>query len=168
MQLRLTGTMKVYDLEVNIGPSVTLWDLWQTIWKIRGLAAVVSFGNQITRASDSDRSPLLVHRVRSLLSGMNRAQDIIHVYESASSPNFVLPSHEHYQSGLANVAHSRSLEFLKKHLGGPHFNLELIWDEHTLYEFGERDVEKTMATMVAEPYVNHVPTVCPSLPDGCS
>ena len=105
----------------------------------------------------------MIHSVRSMLSGMNRTNDITHVYESASSPNFVLPYHEHYQPGPAGVAHSRSLGFIKKHLGGPYFDLEVIWDEHTLYEFGERNVEKTMATMVAEPYVNHVPTVCSPL-----
>ncbi|KAH6705080.1 hypothetical protein BKA61DRAFT_616852 [Leptodontidium sp. MPI-SDFR-AT-0119] len=57
------------------------------------------------------------------------------------------------------IAHTRTLGFLRAHLGGPHFNLEAIWDEHCLFEFGERDVEKTMSTMVAEPYVNHIPTL---------
>jgi carboxymethylenebutenolidase len=94
-----------------------------------------------------------------MLSGVNRMNDAIHIYESAASPNFVLPTHEHYLAGPASVAHARSLGFLKKHLGGPTFDLEAIWDEHTFYEFGERNVEKTMATMVEEPYVNHVPTV---------
>jgi carboxymethylenebutenolidase len=88
-----------------------------------------------------------------------RTFDAVHIYDSAVSTNFVLPSHQHYQAGSAGVAHTRSLGFLKKHLGGPNFDLEAIWDEHTLFEFGERNVEKTMATMVEEPYVNHVPTV---------
>lgn len=101
----------------------------------------------------------MVHSVRSMLSGVSRTNDIIHVYESTASPNFVLPNHEHYHAGSASVAHTRSLGFLKKHLVGPYFDLEIIWDEHTFYEFGERNVEKTMATMVEEPYVNHVPTV---------
>lgn len=48
---------------------------------------------------------------------------------------------------------------MKKHLGGPIFDLEKIWDEHTYYEFEDRSVEKTMETMVLEPYVNHIPTV---------
>jgi carboxymethylenebutenolidase len=46
-------------------------------------------------------------------------------------------------------------------MGGPFFDLEKIWEEHAFYEFGDRSVEKTMGTMVQEPYVNHVPTVCP-------
>ena len=72
---------------------------------------------------------------------------------------FVLPGHEAYSAAPAGLAHTRCLAFLKPVLGGPFFDLEAVWDEHTRFEFGERDVEKTMATMVAEPYVNHVPTL---------
>lgn len=85
---------------------------------------------------------------------------VVHSYDSVSSTSFIIPGHPHYEAGAAGLAHSRSLTFLKSHLGGPYFDIEQIWDEHTLYEFGERDVEKTMATMVEEPYVNHIPTVC--------
>jgi len=42
---------------------------------------------------------------------------------------------------------------------GPVHDLEALWERHCLYEFGERDVPKTMATMVDEPYVNHIPTM---------
>lgn len=83
----------------------------------------------------------------------------VYIYDG-KSPFFVLPWHLDYSPSAATVAHTRSLGFLKKHLGGPNFDLETIWDEHTLFEFGERDVEKTMGTMVQEPYVNHIPTVC--------
>ena len=38
-------------------------------------------------------------------------------------------------------------------------DLVALWEAHTSYEFGTRDVDATMATMVAEPYVNHVPTM---------
>jgi carboxymethylenebutenolidase len=48
---------------------------------------------------------------------------------------------------------------LKPLLGGPFFDLEAVWEEHTKFEFGERDVAKTMATMVDQPYVNHIPTM---------
>lgn len=82
-----------------------------------------------------------------------------HFYNSVKSTNFILPSHAHYSASRASVAHTRSFGFLKLHLGGPIFDLEAIWDEHTRFEFEERDVEKTMSTMVAEPYLNHVPTM---------
>ena len=34
-----------------------------------------------------------------------------------------------------------------------------LWEAHCGFEFETRDVDATMATMVAEPYVNHVPTM---------
>ena len=38
-------------------------------------------------------------------------------------------------------------------------DLAALWDAHCRYEFETRDVDATMATMVAEPYVNHIPTM---------
>ncbi len=37
--------------------------------------------------------------------------------------------------------------------------MERLWDAHTKGEFADRDVEATMATMVDEPYVMHLPTL---------
>ncbi|GAA6019528.1 hypothetical protein JCM10207_003733 [Rhodosporidiobolus poonsookiae] len=79
-------------------------------------------------------------------------------YPSAHSAYFPLPDRpETYDPASAALAHTRSLEFLKNRdmLDGPRFDL----DEHTWYEFEERSLEKTMATMVAEPYVNNIPTL---------
>ncbi len=39
----------------------------------------------------------------------------------------------------------------------PDYDLAALWEAHIRYEFETRDVDATMATMVAEPYVNHVP-----------
>jgi carboxymethylenebutenolidase len=39
------------------------------------------------------------------------------------------------------------------------YDLAALWDAHTKAEFEARDVDATMATMVAEPYVNHIPTM---------
>jgi carboxymethylenebutenolidase len=38
-------------------------------------------------------------------------------------------------------------------------DLASLWDMHCRYEFETRDVDATMATMVPQPYVNHVPTM---------
>lgn len=38
-------------------------------------------------------------------------------------------------------------------------DLVALWEEHCRHEFATRDVDATMATMVDEPYVNHVPTM---------
>ena len=40
----------------------------------------------------------------------------------------------------------------------PH-DLVALWEAHCRHEFETRDVDATMATMVARPYVNHVPTL---------
>ena len=69
---------------------------------------------------------------------------------------------EDFDYAADSVAHTRNLQFLKPKMGGPYFDLEAIWEEHTYYEFADRSVEHTMSTMVQEPYVNHVPTVSQS------
>ncbi|KAK6594861.1 lea domain protein [Botrytis cinerea] len=128
-----------------------------------GLIFAIFFTNdtkQLTeKLTHKSVSPLMVHSSAALQGPQLRSEDISHVYATTKSTNFILPSHNHYDPGSAGVAHTRSLGFIKKHLGGPVFDLEAIWDEHTLYEFGERNVKKTMGTMVDQPYVNHIPTM---------
>jgi carboxymethylenebutenolidase len=34
-----------------------------------------------------------------------------------------------------------------------------MWDEHTAHEFSTRDTESTLATMVEDAYVNHIPVL---------
>ncbi|KAB8234345.1 uncharacterized protein BDW43DRAFT_299703 [Aspergillus alliaceus] len=75
----------------------------------------------------------------------------VYSYADVSSAGFIIPGHSDFKIAAAGVAHTRSLAFVKKHMNGPYFDLEKIWDEHTWYEFGDRSVEKTMATMVQEP-----------------
>jgi carboxymethylenebutenolidase len=41
----------------------------------------------------------------------------------------------------------------------PEHDLAALWEAHCRYEFETRDVDATMATMVAAPYVNHIPTM---------
>lgn len=38
-------------------------------------------------------------------------------------------------------------------------DLSVLWDRHCECEFTERDMPSTMATMIDEPYVNHIPTL---------
>ncbi|MFD4841095.1 dienelactone hydrolase family protein [Achromobacter sp. NPDC058515] len=65
---------------------------------------------------------------------------------------------EHYDKPSALMAHQRSIAALQRAIG-PEFDYSYLWDKHCEYEFGTRDVAATMATMVAEPYVNHIPTM---------
>ena len=41
----------------------------------------------------------------------------------------------------------------------PQRDLSQLWEEHTSHEFGTRDTEATLATMVEDAYVNHVPVM---------
>jgi carboxymethylenebutenolidase len=41
----------------------------------------------------------------------------------------------------------------------PPYDLTQLWEEHTKYEFATRDTESTLATMVDDAYVNHVPVL---------
>jgi carboxymethylenebutenolidase len=41
----------------------------------------------------------------------------------------------------------------------PKPDLVALWEAHLRYEFETRDVDATMATMVEEPHVNHIPTM---------
>ena len=38
-------------------------------------------------------------------------------------------------------------------------DLVALWEEHCRCEFETRDANATMATMVPQPYVNHIPTM---------
>ncbi|KAI8627265.1 hypothetical protein F5Y19DRAFT_183634 [Xylariaceae sp. FL1651] len=82
-----------------------------------------------------------------------------HHYSAAQSPSFIHPGSADFHYASAGLSHTWSLTFLKAQLGGPIFDLEAIWDEHTAHEFATRSVARTMGTMVDEPYVNHVPVL---------
>lgn len=71
---------------------------------------------------------------------------------------FARPASEHYHKPSALMAHQRSVAAFRKAMG-PRYDLSALWDKHCEYEFSTRNVDDTMATMVAEPYVNHIPTL---------
>ncbi|UUZ65032.1 dienelactone hydrolase family protein [Polaromonas sp. P1-6] len=71
---------------------------------------------------------------------------------------FARPPSEHYHKPSALMAHERSVAAFRKQIG-PQYDFSALWDKHCEYEFGTRNVDDTMATMVAQPYVNHIPTM---------
>jgi carboxymethylenebutenolidase len=81
----------------------------------------------------------------------------LHVYPGVDHA-FARRGGEHFHKPSALMAHQRTIATLKSAIG-PHPDLSALWDKHCEHEFATRDVDATMATMVAEPYVNHVPTM---------
>lgn len=85
-------------------------------------------------------------------------QDVkIFAYPGASHA-FYNADRTEFAKAAAQVSHTRSLQLLRAEVG-PQYDLEALWEQHAYYEFGLRDADKTISTMVAEPYVNHVPTL---------
>lgn len=118
------------------------------------IVALVGYGSF---ASPTSSLPTLLHLTANAPHPRNppSGATVIHSY-AATSAEFVLPQTAQYDPGSAALAHSRTLVFLRKWLGGPLFDIEAIWDEHTYFEFELRSVAKTMGTMVvsAEPRCN--------------
>jgi carboxymethylenebutenolidase len=71
---------------------------------------------------------------------------------------FALEGGSSHDRIAANIAYSRTLGVLRKVLG-PDYDLSALFDEHIRHEFVTHDPDATMATMVPEPYVNHIPTL---------
>ncbi len=76
--------------------------------------------------------------------------DADHAFNRRGGANYHKPS--------ALMAHTRTLALFRR-VTGPDYDLSALWDKHCEYEFATRDVDATMSTMVAEPYVNHIPTM---------
>lgn len=80
-----------------------------------------------------------------------------HAYHDVES-GFAEKHLETYDKVAANLAWSRTLATLRKGFE-IEVDLEKIWEDHVGLEFATKDADATMATMVAEPYVNHIPTL---------
>ncbi|CAJ0544607.1 Ff.00g037010.m01.CDS01 [Fusarium sp. VM40] len=151
--------------EGRIGLVVYAPELWNTVAScLIGVSDIVAAVLYIDQANQSELSsidiPLLQHIVGSATKhSANKALGVEYLYPKAQSHAFATPFHQHFDYNMESVSHTRNLQFLKPKVGGPYFDLEHIWEEHTHYEFADRSVEHTMSTMVQEPYVNHIPTL---------
>jgi carboxymethylenebutenolidase len=81
----------------------------------------------------------------------------VHAYPDAA-PRFGLKDGAAFDKRIAAIAHTRTLDVVRRVLG-PHYDYVALFAEHAHHEFVTRDANRTMATMVDEPYVNHVPTL---------
>ena len=90
--------------------------------------------------------------------GLDRRDGSGVVRYAAAAPGFAIPHRPAFDKRTDSLAHSRVLGLLRRVLG-PHYDLVALFEEHVRHEFETRDVDATMATMIEEPYVNHVPTL---------
>ncbi|UEM06852.1 dienelactone hydrolase family protein (plasmid) [Skermanella rosea] len=104
--------------------------------------------------ADRISPPEVIEKIRAAFAG--RPDVEVFVYPQAGHA-FNRPG-PHFDKPAALMAHSRSIAMLRNAMG-PHYDLSALWDKHCEYEFATRDVDATMSTMVAEPYVNHIPTM---------
>ncbi|KAI5362524.1 Putative NTF2-like domain superfamily protein [Septoria linicola] len=124
------------------------------------VAALYAQASQHKKLSSQASVPTIYHLAgKSGTKARSTADSKIYEYATTETSAFPVPFYEDFHYATEAVSHSRNLAFFKPKMNGPYFDLELLWDEHTYYEFENRSVENTMATMVEEPYVNHVPTL---------
>ncbi len=109
--------------------------------------------------------PLAVHLAGTAASGAPMLRQALaehpdaRVYTYADAEvGFAVPGHPAHDGRIADIANTRTLDLLRP-LIGPHYDFVALFAEHARHEFETRDVDATMATMVAEPYVNHVATL---------
>ncbi len=106
-------------------------------------------------ADDTFCPPEAQAKIQAAFKG--RANAAIHVYPGCGHA-FAREGSAHFDRPASLIAYSRTLGLLRRVLG-PVYDLTALWENHCYHEFAARDVDATMATMVAEPYVNHVPTM---------
>jgi carboxymethylenebutenolidase len=104
---------------------------------------------------DKFSPPETVSTIRRAFSGHNNVKT--YTYPGIDHA-FALPESPSYNKPAASVAYSRSFAVLQQAMG-PEFDLSALWDRHLECEFVDRDVESNMQTMVAQPYVNSIPTM---------
>lgn len=73
-------------------------------------------------------------------------------------PGFAEADLDEYDRLAASLSWSRTLATLRKAFK-IEADLERVWEEHVALEFATKDAAATMRTMVAQPCVNHVPTM---------
>lgn len=134
--------------------SSAIYSVSEAVSKDSRLTAFIGYGSF---SSPACTIPILLHLTSNAPRPRNAPSALTtqHSYRTTST-QFVLPQSPKYDPSHASLAHSRTLVFLRKHLGGPFFDLEAIWDEHTAFEFAERSVEKTMGTMVVSTSHNYM------------
>ena len=144
------------------------------MWKLCALTAYYPTEIPAPVAGFPNDHNIIVH----LASSQNLAPKCKHYIYPEVQPGFAEEDLDLYDKISANIAWSRTLATLRKGFE-IEVDLEKIWENHTEreapivehptpllltnvlspVEFVTKNADATMATMVAEPYVNHIPTM---------
>ena len=88
-----------------------------------------------------------------------RSRPDVEIYTYPGTGNvFATPGRDTWDRPAALMSATRTITQLRRVMG-PYFSLAEVWEDHVTTEFGTKNVDDTMKTMVADPYVNHVPTM---------
>ena len=104
---------------------------------------------------DKFSSPETISAIRRAFAGHKNVK--VYTYPGVDYA-FASPESASHNKPAATMAYSRSFAVLQRAVG-PDFDLSVLWDRHLECEFVDRDVESNMQTMVAQPYVNSIPTM---------
>ena len=104
---------------------------------------------------DKFSSPETISAIRRAFAGHKNVK--VYTYPGVDHA-FASPESASHNKPAASMAYSRSFAVLQRAVG-PDFDLSVLWDRHLECEFVDRDVESNMQTMVAQPYVNSIPTM---------
>jgi carboxymethylenebutenolidase len=133
-------------------------------------AAVGYYGVMIEKSLDEAKNlscPLMLHIAGLDQYGSPEIQtqiqaalpdQTIHIYPN-SDHAFARKGGMHYDPPAAELADLRTIEFLVRNLMVKSHSLEAIWAKHIEHEFATRSTEETLATMVEDAYVNHIPVL---------
>jgi carboxymethylenebutenolidase len=120
-------------------------------------------------ATATSGCPLLLHlaggsgrvpseRGRKLRAALGKWADLSIQEYAGAAPGFYVPGHPVYQPLTAQYAHSRTIMLLR-HVLGPRYDLQALWDAHLDWEFNKVDPAGTMTTMTADPFNLNVGTL---------
>ncbi|KAL4946415.1 hypothetical protein BDV06DRAFT_234019 [Aspergillus oleicola] len=150
--------------EGGIGLVVYAPELWEMVQASSALGKFTGAAIYGTASDPPDikisRVPIIQHLSGSATVKLQKTPELTQYnYSKTDTHLFAIPKSPRFDYSTEAIAHTRNLSFFKKHMDGPYFDLETVWEEHQYFEFVTRSVEHTMSTMVQEPYVNHLPTM---------
>ncbi len=141
--------------------------------KDAGFAAVVAFdppaGNDLQSLTEAVPCPFVIQfgtagdeqtvdMANRLKVSLRRADGSRIFQWPEAEAGFAMPGRASYDRRADDLAHTRTLELIRR-VAGPYFDFVELFAQHVHHEFTTMDVDATMATMIDQPYVNHVPTL---------